>query len=211
MTVTEADVETVRRFYAAFAARDFDTVRACFAPDAVWHLPGRNVIAGDHVGWDAIYDDFLGRIGPLSGETLSAGLVDVAVGTDHLVAVQHATAALMRVDPRGDRETCHCGHPLRRTARALGRTLVTRDSRGQLVPNVPLAAGAVGGALLATAWYPPSYRANHEAMRVAGMTIVGQAGANVFREFTPELKRMIPFRKRAPQQVAKSSPPPAER
>ena len=92
MTVTEAEVETVRRFYAAFAERDFDTVRACFAPDAVWRLPGRNVIAGDHVGWDAIYDDFLGRIGPLSGETLRAGLVDVAVGTDHLVAVQHATA-----------------------------------------------------------------------------------------------------------------------
>ena len=92
MTDTEADVATVRRFYAAFAARDFETARSCFAPDAVWHLPGRNAIAGDHVGWDAIYRDFLGRIGPLSGETLRAGLIDVAVGTDHLVAIQHATA-----------------------------------------------------------------------------------------------------------------------
>jgi uncharacterized protein len=92
MTVTENDAETVRRFYAAFADRDFETVRACFAPDAVWHLPGRNAIAGDHHGWDEIYDNFLGRIGPLSGGTLRAGLMDVAVGSDHLVAVQHATA-----------------------------------------------------------------------------------------------------------------------
>lgn len=92
MTVTENDAATVRRFYAAFAERDFDTVRACFAPDAVWHLPGRGAIAGDHRGWDEIYGNFLGRIGPLSGGTLRAGLMDVAVGTDHLVAVQHATA-----------------------------------------------------------------------------------------------------------------------
>ena len=92
MTVTEADAATVRRFYEAFAARDFDTVRACFTADAVWHLPGRSVISGDHRGWNAIYDDFLGRIGPLSGGTLRAGLVDVAVGADHIVAIQHATA-----------------------------------------------------------------------------------------------------------------------
>ena len=92
MTVIESDAETVRRFYAAFAERDFDTIRACFAPDAVWHLPGRSAIAGDHRGWDAIYGDFLARVGPLSGGTLRAGLMDVAVGDDHLVAVQHATA-----------------------------------------------------------------------------------------------------------------------
>jgi ketosteroid isomerase-like protein len=58
----------------------------------VWHLPGRNAISGDHVGWDAIRRDFLDKTGPLSGGTLRAGLVDVAVGEDHLVAVQHATA-----------------------------------------------------------------------------------------------------------------------
>jgi ketosteroid isomerase-like protein len=92
MSITENDVATVRRFYAAFADRDFATAEACFAPDAVWHLPGRNAIAGDHRGWDAIRDDFLAKTGPLSGGTLRAGLVDVAVGTDFVVAVQHATA-----------------------------------------------------------------------------------------------------------------------
>ena len=93
MTVTDADVATVRRFYGAFLTRDVDTMRDCFTADAVWHLPGRGAIAGDHHGWDAIYDDFLAKTGPLSGGTLRAGLVDVAVGTDYVVAIQHATAS----------------------------------------------------------------------------------------------------------------------
>ncbi len=103
MTISESDVATVRRFYGAFAARDFDTMRACFTPDAVWHLPGRGAIAGDHRGWDAIHDDFLARTGPLSGGTLRAGLIDIAVGADHLVAVQHATAEVdgRRLDVTG--------------------------------------------------------------------------------------------------------------
>src|SRR5207302_10082017 len=92
MTITDADVATVRLFYAAFADEDLETVQACFTPDAIWHLPGRGAIAGDHHGWEAIRDHFLARIGPLSGGTLRAGLVDVAVGTDHVVAVQHPTA-----------------------------------------------------------------------------------------------------------------------
>ena len=92
MTITEADVATVRRFYAAFPERDYDTMEACFTPDAVWHLPGRTAIAGDHEGWQAIHDNFLAKTGPLSGGTLRAGLVDVAAGTHHIVAIQHATA-----------------------------------------------------------------------------------------------------------------------
>ncbi len=92
MAISENDVATVRRFYAAFADRDFDTMRASFTPDAVWHLPGRGAIGGEHRGWDAIYNDFLAKTGPLSGATLRAGLADVAVGTDVLVAVQHVTA-----------------------------------------------------------------------------------------------------------------------
>jgi ketosteroid isomerase-like protein len=92
MSSSENDVATVRRFYAAFAGRDFETMQSCFTPDAVWHLPGRGAIAGDHQGWDAIRDDFLTRVGPLSGGTLRAELIDVAAGSDYIVAVQHATA-----------------------------------------------------------------------------------------------------------------------
>ena len=92
MTVTSQDTETVQRFYAAVAARDLGAAEACFSPDAVWHMPGKSPIAGDHYGWAAIRDDFLARLGPLSGHTFRAELLDVAVGREFIVAVQHATA-----------------------------------------------------------------------------------------------------------------------
>ncbi|HZT06905.1 MAG TPA: nuclear transport factor 2 family protein [Chloroflexota bacterium] len=89
----DAEAAVVRRFYESFAARDFDAVRNCFAPDALWHLPGKSAIAGDHVGWDQIFHDFLAKIGPLSGGTFKAELMDIAVGTTYVVAIQHATAS----------------------------------------------------------------------------------------------------------------------
>lgn len=106
--------------------------------------------------------------------------------------LQHGTAALMKLDPRGDQMRCACTHPLRRTAHALARTFVTRDARGRSVPNAPLFAGAFGGAMLARTWYPRTDGPGREAVRVASLTIVAQAGTNVFREFAPELKRLVP-------------------
>jgi uncharacterized protein len=93
MTVISADVETVRRFYGALAGWDTAALESCFAPDVVWHLPGKSPIAGDHHGWPAIRDDFLAKLGPLSGHTFRAELLDVAVGQEFIVAVQHATAS----------------------------------------------------------------------------------------------------------------------
>lgn len=92
MGVDPAAVEVVRRFYRAVADRDLEAARACFGEHAVWTIPGRSAIAGEHRGWDAIRDDFLARLGPLSGGTFRADLTDVAVGDEHVVAVQHATA-----------------------------------------------------------------------------------------------------------------------
>jgi ketosteroid isomerase-like protein len=85
-------VKLVRRFYAAVAERDLDAAGACFAEDAVWVLPGDSAIAGAHRGWAAIRDEFLAKLGPLSGGTFRARLMDVCVGDQYVVAVQHATA-----------------------------------------------------------------------------------------------------------------------
>jgi ketosteroid isomerase-like protein len=92
MAVDRSAVEVVRRFYAAVADRDFDAAADCFAENAVWILPGRSPIAGEHRGWRAIRDDFLAKLGPLSGDTLRVELTEVAAGDQHVVAVQHATA-----------------------------------------------------------------------------------------------------------------------
>jgi ketosteroid isomerase-like protein len=82
----------VRRFYKALGDRDMEAARCCLHEDARWVLPGRSLVAGDHRGRDAIVNDFLMKLGPLSGGTFKVRLIDVAVGADHVVAVQHATA-----------------------------------------------------------------------------------------------------------------------
>jgi uncharacterized protein len=92
MSVETSAADVVRRFYDAPRDRDMDAVRACLDGDARWVLPGHSPIAGDHRGPDAIVNDFLAKLGPLSGGTFRARLIDVAVGADHVVAVQHATA-----------------------------------------------------------------------------------------------------------------------
>ncbi len=92
MSVDPSAVDVVRRFYKAVAERDLESAGACFGANVVWILPGRSPIAGEHRGWDAIRDDFLAKLGPLSGDTLRVDLVDVALGDHAVVAVQHATA-----------------------------------------------------------------------------------------------------------------------
>ncbi len=62
---------------------------------------------------------------------------------------------------------------------------------GREVPINLLVAGAFGGALIATAWYPPTEGPGRDVVRVASLTIVGQAGANVFHEFSDDLKRIV--------------------
>ena len=111
-------------------------------------------------------------------------------------AVEHGTAALMRVDPRGDRTRCGCTGAGARTKYALTHALITRDARGRAYPNIPLAAGAAGGALIARAWYPDGDGPGHDAAKFAAMTVVGHVGKNVLREFSPELKRLNPFKRK---------------
>jgi uncharacterized protein len=93
MTITRADEQTVRRFYEAIVARDLAAAEACFAPDAVWYLPGKSAMSGEHRGWSAIRDGVILKLGPLSGGTLKVELLDIAVGQEFAIAVQHTTAS----------------------------------------------------------------------------------------------------------------------
>ena len=85
-------VDVVQQLYAAVADRDLDAAARCFSDDAVWVLPGTSSISGTHRGWAAIRDNFLAKLGPLSGDTLRAQLLDVCGGDTYVIAVQHATA-----------------------------------------------------------------------------------------------------------------------
>jgi ketosteroid isomerase-like protein len=89
---TTEDVAVVRRLYAAVSAGDLLAIAECFHEEAVWHLPGVNSLSGTHRGWPAIRDNLLAKQGPLSGGTFRAQLLDLAVGSEYIVAVVRATA-----------------------------------------------------------------------------------------------------------------------
>jgi ketosteroid isomerase-like protein len=86
------DVAAIRRFYVAFSRGDVAAAQAVFAADALWHVPGRSLIAGDHRGWDAIAQNFLNRLRELSNGTFRVELLDVLLGGSWAAALQHATA-----------------------------------------------------------------------------------------------------------------------
>lgn len=79
----------IERFFAAYAARDMDALRAVLAADATWSFPGRHRLAGTHRGVAAIvafFDamgDAIGRASPVV-ERLVTGVDDT-----HLVECQH--------------------------------------------------------------------------------------------------------------------------
>ena len=106
--------ELVRRAFDAFAKGDMGTLRDLFDQDAVWHVPGRSPLSGDHRGVDAILG-FLARTMEVTGGTFRTELHDVVANDEHAVALYTA---------RGERE---------------GRTLETRDVIVSHVRNGKLA------------------------------------------------------------------------
>jgi ketosteroid isomerase-like protein len=78
--------ELVRRGFDAFATGDVDTLRQLFDQDAIWHVPGRSPLSGDHRGLDAILG-FLARTMELTGGTFRADVHDVVANNEHAVAL----------------------------------------------------------------------------------------------------------------------------
>lgn len=80
-----------RGLIAAFLGGNLDAVRGYFAPDAVWQLPGRGVLAGEYTGPDAIVG-FLAKAFELSGGTLRLEVMDVQGSDWGSAQVQQVTA-----------------------------------------------------------------------------------------------------------------------
>ena len=87
----------IRSLFAAFRARDLDTIRAALAEDAIWHFPGRTgKIAGAHVGHGGILA-FLARVMELTGGTFGLEIETLLADEDRAVRLS-ATMALARLD-----------------------------------------------------------------------------------------------------------------
>jgi ketosteroid isomerase-like protein len=88
----DENVAIMRRGYDAFNAGDMDTLTQLFDEGAVWRVPGRSSLAGDHDGREAAFAYF-GRLGEETGGTFKAELQQVlADDDDRVVGIHHNSA-----------------------------------------------------------------------------------------------------------------------
>ena len=84
---TSASETVVRRFYAARAAGDRETVRELLAENVAWHDPYPPPHGGDLQGRDAVFRDVFDAAGELTGGTTRLWLEQVAATTRHVAAL----------------------------------------------------------------------------------------------------------------------------
>jgi ketosteroid isomerase-like protein len=82
--------ERQRAFYAGGEA---ESLRELLTDDVVWHVPGRNPIAGDHAGIEAVMGYFHRRRA-LASATFKVHVRDVAASDDVVFQLAGGTAEL---------------------------------------------------------------------------------------------------------------------
>jgi len=82
----------IRTAYEAFSAGDMETMAGLFANDAVWHVPGRNKVAGDYEGVDAILG-YYGDLDEAMGGTFRIDEIhDILANDQHVVSMHRSSA-----------------------------------------------------------------------------------------------------------------------
>jgi hypothetical protein len=88
--VPAADNERlVRQIFDAFARSEGMALRGLFAPDAVWTVPGRGVMAGSYRGREEIFR-FLARLPKETSGTYGSELLDVLASDTRAAALYRA-------------------------------------------------------------------------------------------------------------------------
>ena len=92
----------LRKGYDAFAKGDTATLTDLFSEDVVWHLPGRNLISGEHKGRDAVFAVFAKTM-ELTGGTFKIDVHDIVANDEHTVTLSRASASRQgkQLDLRG--------------------------------------------------------------------------------------------------------------
>lgn len=80
------NVARIRDGYAAFAKGDLAALDEVFAEDIVWHEPGRNELAGEFRGRDAVYAHF-GKLAEILQGSFHMELQAVFADDEHGVAL----------------------------------------------------------------------------------------------------------------------------
>jgi uncharacterized protein len=83
--MTHPNEQIIRDGFAAFSAGDQEALRRVIAVDAVWHVPGRNPLAGSYKGIEEILG-FFGKTVALSEGTFATDVHDVVGNDEHVFA-----------------------------------------------------------------------------------------------------------------------------
>jgi uncharacterized protein len=86
------NVARIREGYVAFAKGDFAGLNELFAEDLLWHEVGRNQLAGDYRGRDAVYG-FFGKLMQVTGGTFRLDVHSILADDEHAVALVVTTAS----------------------------------------------------------------------------------------------------------------------
>lgn len=79
----------MRRVFDAFARKEGFALRDCFADNAVWRVPGNNVMSGTYRGRAEIFR-FLARLPKLTAGTYGSRLIDVLASDDRAAGLYRA-------------------------------------------------------------------------------------------------------------------------
>jgi hypothetical protein len=109
-------------------------------------------------------------------------------------AIHQGGAALMHTDPRY--LNCRCKGGIQRTWYALKMSFLTYKEDGDKIVDVPQLAGAYGGAIISAVPYPSHYSPLAQGVRGGDIQIGANVAINIFKEFSPELSRLNPFRQK---------------
>lgn len=86
------NVELLRRAYAAYAKGDIEVLDDLFDDDVIWHVPGRNPVAGDHEGKEEVLGVLM-KLMELTDGTARLEAEEVMANDTYGVAVVESTAS----------------------------------------------------------------------------------------------------------------------
>ncbi len=108
-------------------------------------------------------------------------------------AIKLGVDVALKTDPRYDR--CDCTGFLPRSTHAVKRLFVTRKDAGGEMVNVAALVGIYGAAAIADQWMPDRLNTAGHHFETGTVDLGFAAATNLAREFWPEIRKKLPFRK----------------
>ena len=135
----------IRELFAAFHARDIDSIRNAISESAVWHFPGRSgQLAGSHSGHAGIFA-FLARVSELTEGTFELDLEEVLANDRCALGLPARQARRAAVDAQGHARGADGVPAARRCALAAAR--LRAPDRGHASEQAVLARRRAGARL----------------------------------------------------------------